>query len=160
MVRERIWIVSQINDLRSYFCLVLGTLRSRRFLFVSELQFYLLSASYVRVVATFFFFLNDPAPPEFYPLSLHDALPILCSLSLWRGRNYFHLRRFFFFFFFLDGPAGKPAIIGSPLPKSMFGIPVMRRIILPPSPPPPRSEEHTSELQSPCNLVCRLLLEK
>src|SRR5256885_4907492 len=24
---------------------------------------------------------------------------------------------------------------------------------------PPRSEEHTSELQSPCNLVCRLLLE-
>src|SRR5256885_9344680 len=33
----------------------------------------------------------------------------------------------------------------------------------PPSPPPGlcgRSEEHTSELQSPCNLVCRLLLEK
>src|SRR5256885_5769580 len=40
-----------------------------------------------------------------------------------------------------------------------------------PPPPPPedsgftsqrseRSEEHTSELQSPCNLVCRLLLEK
>src|SRR5256885_2830986 len=29
------------------------------------------------------------------------------------------------------------------------------------SPPSsPRSEEHTSELQSPCNLVCRLLLEK
>src|SRR5256885_11222626 len=28
------------------------------------------------------------------------------------------------------------------------------------SPPAPRSEEHTSELQSPCNLVCRLLLEK
>src|SRR5256885_3577358 len=26
--------------------------------------------------------------------------------------------------------------------------------------PPGRSEEHTSELQSPCNLVCRLLLEK
>src|SRR5256885_2644886 len=26
--------------------------------------------------------------------------------------------------------------------------------------PPERSEEHTSELQSPCNLVCRLLLEK
>src|SRR6266850_8392433 len=24
----------------------------------------------------------------------------------------------------------------------------------------PRSEEHTSELQSPCNIVCRLLLEK
>src|SRR2546426_5584451 len=27
-------------------------------------------------------------------------------------------------------------------------------------PQAPRSEEHTSELQSPCNLVCRLLLEK
>src|SRR5256885_13283189 len=27
-------------------------------------------------------------------------------------------------------------------------------------PPSLRSEEHTSELQSPCNLVCRLLLEK
>src|SRR2546426_3061236 len=29
-----------------------------------------------------------------------------------------------------------------------------------PGPSFPRSEEHTSELQSPCNLVCRLLLEK
>src|SRR5205807_3959395 len=29
-----------------------------------------------------------------------------------------------------------------------------------PWPAPPRSEEHTSELQSPCNFVCRLLLEK
>src|SRR5256885_11877603 len=33
-----------------------------------------------------------------------------------------------------------------------------RRAISPAS--PSRSEEHTSELQSPCNLVCRLLLEK
>src|ERR1039457_7440046 len=30
----------------------------------------------------------------------------------------------------------------------------------PPTVSSPRSEEHTSELQSPCNLVCRLLLEK
>src|SRR2546426_3145369 len=29
-----------------------------------------------------------------------------------------------------------------------------------PRPAAARSEEHTSELQSPCNLVCRLLLEK
>src|SRR5256885_5489489 len=29
-----------------------------------------------------------------------------------------------------------------------------------PRPRTTRSEEHTSELQSPCNLVCRLLLEK
>src|SRR2546426_3415710 len=31
---------------------------------------------------------------------------------------------------------------------------------MPPRPRSERSEEHTSELQSPCNLVCRLLLEK
>src|SRR5256885_10941646 len=42
-----------------------------------------------------------------------------------------------------------------------------RSLKLPTRPPPQlvcsfrvRSEEHTSELQSPCNLVCRLLLEK
>src|SRR2546426_9015374 len=36
------------------------------------------------------------------------------------------------------------------------------RLLAPPTAPVPtaRSEEHTSELQSPCNLVCRLLLEK
>src|SRR2546426_7744741 len=41
--------------------------------------------------------------------------------------------------------------------------PVVGRVALRPlgSPQDPeRSEEHTSELQSPCNLVCRLLLEK
>src|SRR2546426_3198195 len=34
----------------------------------------------------------------------------------------------------------------------LIGVPVQQ--------PSDRSEEHTSELQSPCNLVCRLLLEK
>src|SRR2546426_2023135 len=37
-------------------------------------------------------------------------------------------------------------------------LPVMLHVAPPGS--MPRSEEHTSELQSPCNLVCRLLLEK
>src|SRR5688500_19323896 len=32
--------------------------------------------------------------------------------------------------------------------------------LVPVAAPGDRSEEHTSELQSPCNLVCRLLLEK
>src|SRR6266850_6934861 len=41
---------------------------------------------------------------------------------------------------------------GSPRPPA-------RRALRAP-PPRARSEEHTSELQSPCNLVCRLLLEK
>src|SRR2546426_7326215 len=39
-----------------------------------------------------------------------------------------------------------------PTPISQF--------FLAPAAPWHRSEEHTSELQSPCNLVCRLLLEK
>src|SRR2546426_4393899 len=45
---------------------------------------------------------------------------------------------------------------------SASSTPVMRsaKSPLPQSPTVARSEEHTSELQSPCNLVCRLLLEK
>src|SRR5256885_9609703 len=35
-----------------------------------------------------------------------------------------------------------------------------QRLLHPAGSTGPRSEEHTSELQSPCNLVCRLLLEK
>src|SRR3989454_8960151 len=45
-----------------------------------------------------------------------------------------------------DGAAG----VDSPHARR---LPAPRRV-------PSRSEEHTSELQSPCNLVCRLLLEK
>src|SRR6266566_2615326 len=41
----------------------------------------------------------------------------------------------------------------SPRPRTPGAAPPRSR-------PSPRSEEHTSELQSPCNLVCRLLLEK
>src|SRR2546426_8578482 len=42
-----------------------------------------------------------------------------------------------------------------------LGEPPEREVIAPELPlGPARSEEHTSELQSPCNLVCRLLLEK
>src|SRR5256885_3264013 len=48
------------------------------------------------------------------------------------------------------------------LVAAAFSVISRRRAV---APPPrardgPRSEEHTSELQSPCNLVCRLLLEK
>src|SRR2546426_9294472 len=42
--------------------------------------------------------------------------------------------------------------LGDPRSKSLSAPPPVPRI--------KRSEEHTSELQSPCNLVCRLLLEK
>src|SRR2546426_7639646 len=37
---------------------------------------------------------------------------------------------------------------------------VQNRMVVAANAPLMRSEEHTSELQSPCNLVCRLLLEK
>src|SRR5205807_9063436 len=40
------------------------------------------------------------------------------------------------------------------------GVPVLGRRHVAAWRPGRRSEEHTSELQSPCNLVCRLLLEK
>src|SRR2546426_5707797 len=43
------------------------------------------------------------------------------------------------------------AVILSRWPARLFPLGARR---------PSRSEEHTSELQSPCNLVCRLLLEK
>src|SRR2546430_17040874 len=81
-----------------------------------------------------FFFFNDTATTEIYTLSLHDALPI----SLKDGRveqsnfhDYQMLRM-------NEVPAIEVYIVNST----------------------ERSEEHTSELQSQSNLVCRLLLEK
>src|SRR5438067_9872115 len=83
-----------------------------------------------------FFFFNAPATSGFYALSLHDALPI-CS----------------------SGGRSRPKT--PPAPDSFRQ---------PPGSSPPggcrkesgagRSEEHTSELQSRFDLVCRLLLEK
>src|SRR5256885_10682781 len=43
----------------------------------------------------------------------------------------------------------------APIPVSPVPVPIARAGFI-----TDRSEEHTSELQSPCNLVCRLLLEK
>src|SRR2546426_2741066 len=52
---------------------------------------------------------------------------------------------------------GFAALVTTPLPDTrsvgVGGLLVVAVAVL-------RSEEHTSELQSPCNLVCRLLLEK
>src|SRR6266850_3704014 len=67
---------------------------------------------------------------------------------------------FFFFFFFL--------MIRRPPRSTLFPYTTLFRSEPAPGSvtgwPQPgyghRSEEHTSELQSPCNLVCRLLLEK
>src|SRR5262249_61940298 len=98
-------------------------------------------------------FANDPAPPYIYPLSLHDALPI-CIQRPVRLRG-----------------------VGHDLPRPGRGVGGYRAACmaqdcdraagmvaggaeLDQCLPPRRSEEHTSELQSLTNLVCRLLLEK
>src|SRR5256885_11561632 len=84
-------------------------------------------------VKCMFFFFNDTATTEIYTLSLHDALPISGRLQRSaRGR----------------GEAEPLVRHGGEGPRGD------RRAAR------GRSEEHTSELQSPCNLVCRLLLEK
>src|SRR5256885_14585821 len=78
-----------------------------------------------------------------------------------------HLLSLFFFFFFNDTATTEIYTLSlhDALPISIirrgFG---WSRLFRCPRPGPhcyqERSEEHTSELQSPCNLVCRLLLEK
>src|SRR5258706_11259572 len=100
----------------------------------------------------FFFFFNDTATTEIYTLSLHDALPISLCRAGAPG----------------DGQhekAGGGVRLEHGLPAEDHRVAARsarcrgesvdlggRRII--------RSEEHTSELQSLTNLVCRLLLEK
>src|SRR2546430_17703126 len=85
-----------------------------------------------------FFFFNDPAPTEISPLPLHDALPILeAGAPLPLHAEPGALR---------DYVAEAARRI---FQASLAGILVRER-----------SEEHTSELQSQSNLVCRLLLEK
>src|SRR5260370_39636831 len=86
-----------------------------------------------------FFFFNDTATTEIYTLSLHDALPILAdglAGEIWTTRVYRSGRG--------DGRRGQERCC-SFCPRRAFQA---------------RSEEHTSELQSHLNLVCRLLLEK
>src|SRR5688572_24902334 len=83
------------------------------------------------------FFFNDTATTELYTLSLHDALPISAG----------------------SPPPARAATPGEP--RSACAAPARpRRPGFPLPPPAARSEEHTSELQSQSNLVCRLLLEK
>src|SRR2546430_9304612 len=90
----------------------------------------------------FFFFFNDTATTEIYTLSLHDALPISQLPRRPRRQG--------------AGPA----------PQRPHRQPQLQhlRSRRPPGRDRPiharRSEEHTSELQSQSNLVCRLLLEK
>src|SRR2546426_2500281 len=87
-----------------------------------------------------FFFFNDTATTEIYTLSLHDALPIyfLVMPSRYDGWG----------LVIPEAMASGVPVLGST--EAGATLDLVRE----------RSEEHTSELQSPCNLVCRLLLEK
>src|SRR5256885_12920240 len=85
-----------------------------------------------------FFFFNDTATTEIYTLSLHDALPISPRVAVDERVQRLLLAR--------RDAAGRALGRGPVGPERRDGL--------------DRSEEHTSELQSPCNLVCRLLLEK
>src|SRR2546430_12742176 len=80
-----------------------------------------------------FFFFNDTATTEIYTLSLHDALPIW---SVCRSRTSPAC--------WAKSPRRSARAERTSAPSTMSA----------------RSEEHTSELQSQSNLVCRLLLEK
>src|SRR5258708_31048595 len=86
----------------------------------------------------FLFFFNDTATTEIYTLSLHDALPICLAAD----------RR-------------TSARLSACDMRCVFGRRAKtHRITQADSLAEVRSEEHTSELQSPDHLVCRLLLEK
>src|SRR2546426_7056496 len=97
----------------------------------------------------FFFFFNDTATTEIYTLSLHDALPICDVAPTGTGRK--HRRDL--------TPRGEYQKRDADKPHGVDADQDPERERVDPG-ALPRSEEHTSELQSPCNLVCRLLLEK
>src|SRR2546430_741616 len=101
-----------------------------------------------------FFFFNDTATTEIYTLSLHDALPISAletaiALAVSGAHVTFSYRN---------------KEISRPKPQNIEKTQMLQRNPMAPTgvekPTSERSEEHTSELQSQSNLVCRLLLEK
>src|SRR2546427_9530747 len=97
--------------------------------------------SHILVDSIHIFFFNDTATTEIYTLSLHDALPISISYAERSSVR----------------PTGPVARTTRPCAS------IQALVVRPPmrcSRSRSRSEEHTSELQSQSNLVCRLLLEK
>src|SRR2546427_6847476 len=93
-------------------------------------------------MCSLFFFFNDTATTEIYTLSLHDALPIL---HVEHGRRTGRRER----------RAARQTLEQhhAERVKIRAAVHIGDSLRL-------RSEEHTSELQSQSNLVCRLLLEK
>src|SRR5205807_5240449 len=106
-----------------------------------------------------FFFLIRTSPPPIYTLSLHDALPIF-AIGQWATFAPVWARTSI-----SAGSSQHPWAAITSFPRK----PMLSRYFAGRRPVSTkqsstsrfvRSEEHTSELQSPCNLVCRLLLEK
>src|SRR5256885_14232723 len=98
-------------------------------------------------ICCFFFFFNDTATTEIYTLSLHDALPI-CDDGGQLGGD-----------LALAVSAGAEGEAAGDVDGEQDGAFAFLDVAFDKG-LAHRSEEHTSELQSPCNLVCRLLLEK
>src|SRR5437764_15461647 len=94
-----------------------------------------------------FLFFNDPAPTDIYTLSLHDALPIFPEL---RAADALHDDRA------AENRGDDAAACERELRLGQGSLHVREEG----KGLGERSEEHTSELQSPMYLVCRLLLEK
>src|SRR5207237_9897989 len=95
-----------------------------------------------------FFVFNATATSYIYTLSLHDALPILLAYAAALYLRCASLK--------LSCTLRRSV----PTPRSSLPAIASRRINSGFSSASLRSEEHTSELQSHLNLVCRLLLEK
>src|SRR5690606_41489623 len=97
--------------------------------------------------------ITAPSPPDTYTLSLHDALPISRHRSIRKRRREPAEDR---------GGGARLHLLGRHRHGIVVGpalVPRRRRAAAQGS-GADRSEEHTSELQSRENLVCRLLLEK
>src|SRR5205085_11577512 len=100
------------------------------------------AALFIANCVLFLLFFNATSTPEIYTLSLHDALPIFYRILTERVLR--SLPR-------AESSDGKTeSLTRGVVRDKVFG----RFVEL------FRSEEHTSELQSQSNLVCRLLLEK
>src|SRR5207247_10729147 len=103
---------------------------------------------------------HHSSPPDCSPLSLHDALPISAGPGKKAVSFADTIRMSTYLVAFVVGEleATDPVMVGE-TPLRIWCVPGKRQLA-PFGVAAGRSEEHTSELQSRVDLVCRLLLEK